>query len=66
MKCSLDIAKGTQVLIFGGKPLAKEPLLLWNFVSSDKERLKQAKQDWIDREFPVVPRDSTYIPFPNT
>lgn len=64
--CSLDITKGTQVLLFGGKPLAKEPLLLWNFVSSDKERLKQAKQYWINRKFPVVPSDSTYKPFPNT
>lgn len=63
-ECRVSLKKGTRLLLFGGKPLDKEPLLLWNFVSSSKERLQQAKSDWEKRLFPKVPGDDTYIPFP--
>jgi hypothetical protein len=34
-------------------------------VSSSKERIQQAKEDWIDRRFPLVPGDEEeFIPFP--
>ena len=62
--CEISLDDDTQLLLFGGDPLTDEPRLMWNFVSHDKERLKQAKQDWIDRKFPKVPGDETYIPFP--
>lgn len=64
-QCQIKLAAGTRILLFGGEPLADEPLLMWNFASSRKERLKQAKQGWIDKKFPKVPGDETYIPFPN-
>lgn len=63
-ECNITLKKGTQLLLFGGKPLEKEHYLLWNFVSSSKERLQQAKSDWEARKFPKVPGDDTYIPFP--
>ncbi|MEO1653159.1 MAG: pirin family protein [Bacteroidota bacterium] len=63
-ECEIHLEKGSQVLLFGGEALAQEPLLMWNFVSHDKARLKQAKQDWMDKKFPKVPGDETYIPFP--
>ena len=56
----------TQILLFGGAPLPEEHHLLWNFASSSREKLKQAKQDWIDHKFPVVAGDETYIPFPGS
>lgn len=62
--CTLDIPAGTRLMLFGGLPLPEERFLLWNFVSSDKERLQDAKLDWQEREFPKVPGDETYIPFP--
>lgn len=62
--CSISLAADTQLLLFGGEPLADEPRLMWNFVAYDKGRLLQAKQDWIDRKFPKVLGDETYIPFP--
>lgn len=64
-QCALQLFAGTQVLLFGGEPLPEERYLFWNFVSSSKERLEQAKADWRDREFPEVPGDSTYIPLPH-
>jgi redox-sensitive bicupin YhaK (pirin superfamily) len=63
-ECRVILEQGTRLLLFGGKPLEKEHYLLWNFVSSSKNRLQQAKQDWEDRKFPNVPGDETYIPFP--
>jgi len=63
-ECRVSLKKGTRLLLFGGKPLEKEHFLLWNFVSSSKERLQQAKIDWEAKKFPKVPGDDTYIPFP--
>lgn len=63
--CEICVEKGTRLLLFGGLPLAEEPLLLWNFVSHDKAKLQQAKEDWEAKKFPTVPEDETYIPFPN-
>lgn len=63
-QCCLDIQKGTRLLLFGGLPLPEERYLYWNFVSSSKKRLEQARQQWADRAFPKVPGDNTYIPLP--
>ena len=62
--CDIHVAQNTQLLLFGVKPLGQEHYLLWNFVSSDREKLQQQKQDWMDKKFPKVPGDDTYIPFP--
>lgn len=63
-ECSVELEKGTRILLFGGEPLPEERFLLWNFVSSDKEKLAKAKSDWQNKLFPKVPSDDTYIPFP--
>lgn len=63
-QCEISLEAGTRLLLFGGEPLAEEPRLRWNFVAYSKERLAEAKADWINKEFPSVPGDTTYIPFP--
>lgn len=63
-ECRVSLKKGTQLLLFGGQPLEKEPILLWNFASSSRERIQQAKADWEAKRFPAVPEDDTYIDFP--
>lgn len=63
--CKICLAEGSQILLFGGEPLADEHFLLWNFVSHSKVRLQKAQADWEHKKFPVVPGDSTYIPMPN-
>ena len=62
--CEICLEEGTQLLLFGGEPLPEEHFLLWNFVSHSKKRLQEAKKDWEDKEFPMVPEDTTYIPMP--
>jgi hypothetical protein len=43
-----------------------ERFIEWNFVSSSRERIEQAKQAWQAREFPVVPGDDIeFIPLPS-
>ncbi|UBM59799.1 pirin family protein [Marinilongibacter aquaticus] len=63
-ECEIKLAAHTRLLIFGGQPLPEQRYLLWNFVSSSKEKLKQAAEDWKAHKFPKTPHDETYIPLP--
>lgn len=52
-------------MLLGGEAFASERHVWWNFVSSSKERIEQAKADWFEGRFPVVPGDSDeFIPLP--
>jgi redox-sensitive bicupin YhaK (pirin superfamily) len=53
-----------QFVLIGGAPLDGPRSLLWNFVSSRKERVLQAAEDWEADRFPHVPGDTERIPFP--
>ena len=64
-ECEICMDKDTQILLFGGAALPEERFLMWNFVSHSKYRLKQAKEDWENKNFPEVPGDNTYIPIPS-
>ncbi len=65
LECGVELKKGNRVLLFGGPAFPEPRYLHWNFAHSSKERLEQAKQDWIDRKFTKVPNDDTYIPLPS-
>jgi len=62
--CEFEIGNNSTVYIFGGEPFPEERYIDWNFVSSRKERLEQAKQDWINQRFPKVPGESSFVPYP--
>ena len=54
-----------RVMLLGGAPLDGERHIWWNFVSSHKERIEEAKRDWKEGRFPRVPGDETeFIPLP--
>lgn len=63
-ECFISLEAGTRLLMFGGPALPEERYLFWNFVSSSKDRLEQAKADWKAKKFPKVPGDDSYIPLP--
>lgn len=65
-QCSIELHPETRLLLFGGPALEEERYLHWNFVSSSKQRLEKAKQDWINRKFPKVPGDDTYVSMPGS
>ncbi len=62
--CEFQMEANSTVYIFGGEPFPEERFIDWNFVSSGKERLKQAREDWIGRRFPEVPGESEFVPYP--
>jgi redox-sensitive bicupin YhaK (pirin superfamily) len=54
-----------RVMLLGGAPLDGERHVWWNFVSSSPARIEQAKRDWKEGRFGVVPGDETeFIPLP--
>jgi len=56
----------SHLVMIGGEPLAEPRFIYWNFVSSSKERLEQAKDDWKSGKFPKVPGDDKeFIPLPD-
>ena len=61
-ECEIGLEADTRLLIFGGQPLPEPRYMFWNFVSSSKKRIEQAKDDWKNKRFPKVPNDDTYIP----
>jgi redox-sensitive bicupin YhaK (pirin superfamily) len=60
-------AKGNaRVMLLGGEPMDGPRYIWWNFVSSSKERLEAAKDDWKQARFAIVPGDGTdFIPLPD-
>lgn len=57
-------AAGRCVLI-GGATLEGERHIWWNFVSSSRERIEQAKADWRAMRLGTVPGDNEFIPLPD-
>lgn len=54
----------TTLLLLGGEPLG-ERFIWWNFVSSRKERIEQAKADWKEGRIVLPPTDNTeFVPLP--
>ncbi len=52
-------------MLLGGEAFSTKRHAYWNFVGSSRERIEQAKQDWIAGRFPKVPGDEEeFIPFP--
>ena len=56
---------GGRVMLMGGEAFTSRRHVWWNFVSSDRERIEQAKEDWRERRFATVPGDEAeWIPLP--
>jgi redox-sensitive bicupin YhaK (pirin superfamily) len=59
------VARGpARLMLLGGAPLDGERHLWWNFVSSSKDRLEQAKADWREGRFDRVTGETEFIPLP--
>ena len=54
----------TRMMFLGGDALEGPRHIWWNFVSSSKERIEQAKQDWKTGRFAHVPQEHEFIPLP--
>ncbi|MER9102999.1 MULTISPECIES: pirin family protein [unclassified Mesorhizobium] len=58
---------GAHFMLFGGASLGSKRYIWWNFVSSSKERIEQAKEEWKTGRFDIVPGDEEeFIPLPES
>jgi redox-sensitive bicupin YhaK (pirin superfamily) len=61
----LSSAAGGRLMLMGGQAFTTRRYVFWNFVSSSRDRINQAKDDWKARRFPLVPGDDQeFIPLP--
>jgi redox-sensitive bicupin YhaK (pirin superfamily) len=61
----LSSANGARAMLMGGQAFATRRYVFWNFVSSSRDRINQAKDDWKALRFPLIPGDDQeFIPLP--
>jgi redox-sensitive bicupin YhaK (pirin superfamily) len=62
---TLRSERGGRAMLLGGEAFATRRYVWWNFVSSERERIEQAKADWREGRFAKVPGDEAeFIPLP--
>jgi redox-sensitive bicupin YhaK (pirin superfamily) len=60
---TLRAERGARIALVGGEPLGPRTMV-WNFVSSRKERIVAAQDDWEAQRFAAVPDETEFIPLP--
>ena len=55
----------SHLMVIGGDPVGHRHIW-WNFVSSSKARIEQAKDDWREGRFDRVPDEEEFIPLPES
>ncbi|MBB2970019.1 pirin family protein [Mesorhizobium sp. RMAD-H1] len=57
--------RAAHIMLFGGAAISSKRYIWWNFVSSSKERIEQAKEEWRTGRFDIVPGDEEeFVPLP--
>lgn len=52
-------------MLLGGEKLPEPRHIYWNFVSSSRERIERAKEDWRMRRFPSISGETVFVPLPD-
>lgn len=64
---TLTAETAARVMLLGGEPMDGPRHIWWNFVSSSRDRLEAAKDDWKQARFAIVPGDEEeFIPLPGS
>lgn len=53
-----------RLMLLGGETMDGPRHIWWNFVSSSRDRIEQAKADWREGRFAMVPGETEFIPLP--
>lgn len=62
----IGTSTGARFMMLGGEPMDGPRHIWWNFVSSSKEKIEAAKEDWKRARFDIVPGDTKeFIPLPD-
>ena len=56
----------SRLMFLGGSALEGPRYIWWNFVSSSRQRIEQAKEDWKSGRFASVPTETEFIPLPQS
>lgn len=62
----LEAAVPCRLMLLGGEPMDGPRHVWWNFVSSSRERIEAAKEEWRAGRFPPVPEETEFIPLPES
>jgi redox-sensitive bicupin YhaK (pirin superfamily) len=65
-RITIKAKSDARVMLLGGAALEGPRHIWWNFVSSRKERIEAAKEDWRQGRFAAVPNESEFIPLPES
>jgi len=64
-RISILAETNARLMLLGGEPMDGPRFIWWNFVSSSKDRIAAAKNDWREGRFDIVPgEESEFIPLP--
>src|SRR5690242_3889655 len=64
-EAQLASTSGGRAMLMGGQAFSTRRYVFWNFVSSSRDRINQAKHDWKAMRFPLIPGDDQeFIPIP--
>jgi redox-sensitive bicupin YhaK (pirin superfamily) len=61
---TLTATDAVRLVVIGGEPLDGPRFITWNFVSSRRERILQAGDDWSAQRMGQVPGETEFIPLP--
>jgi len=61
---SIVAPQGGRWVLLGGAPLDGHRTIYWNFVSSRRERIEQAKADWRAQRMGRIPGETEFVPLP--
>lgn len=68
--CQFEMREDAVVYIFGGEPFSEERYMFWIFVSSDKEKIEKAKQNWMAQNYEAFPKvigdENEFVPLPKS
>jgi len=61
----ITFSAGARFIIIGGEPFPEPRYIWWNFISSSKERIRNAASAWADQKMGKVTGESDFIPLPS-
>ena len=63
-KPTVRASEPSVIAVFGGDSLSEPRFMFWNFVSTSRDRIELAKENWRDQRFAKVPDETEFVPLP--
>ena len=65
MPATVRADRGARYVLIGGEPLDGPRFIFWNYVSSSRERIERAKEEWREQRMAKIPGETEWIPLPS-